>query len=81
MAVVLAAGKSTRMRSERSKVLHPILGREIIRYLLDSLAACGLAPENIVVVVGDNHREVEEPWAAATATPASRSRWGPPTPC
>ncbi len=59
MAVVLAAGKSTRMRSERSKVLHPILGREIIRYLLDSLAACGLAPENIVVVVGDNHREVE----------------------
>ncbi len=59
-AVVLAAGKSTRMRSERSKVLHPILGREIIRYLLDGLAGCGLAPEDIVVVVGDNREEVEK---------------------
>lgn len=58
-AVVLAAGKSTRMRSERSKVLHPILGREIIRYLLDSLAGCGLAPEDVIVVVGDNRGEVE----------------------
>lgn len=59
-AVVLAAGKSTRMRSDRSKVLHPILGREIIRYLLDSLAGCGLAPEDVVVVVGDNRDEVEK---------------------
>jgi bifunctional UDP-N-acetylglucosamine pyrophosphorylase/glucosamine-1-phosphate N-acetyltransferase len=59
MAVVLAAGRSTRMRSDRSKVLHPILGREIIRYLLDSLAGSGLAPEDIVVVVGDNRDEVE----------------------
>ena len=59
-AVVLAAGKSTRMRSQRSKVLHTILGREIIRYLLDSLAGCGLAPEDVVVVVGDNREEVEK---------------------
>ncbi len=59
-AVVLAAGRSTRMKSERSKVLHPILGREIIRYLLDSLAACGLAEEDIVIVVGDNRAEIEK---------------------
>ncbi|MCU0236374.1 MAG: NTP transferase domain-containing protein [Acidobacteria bacterium] len=59
-AVVLAAGKSTRMKSELSKVLHPILGREIIRYLLDSLRGCGLEPEDIVVVVGDNRAEVEK---------------------
>jgi len=59
-AVVLAAGRSTRMKSEISKVLHPILGREIIRYLLDSLLECGLEPEDIVVVVGDNRVEVEK---------------------
>lgn len=59
-AVVLAAGKSTRMRSDISKVLHPILGREIIRYLLDSLAGCGLKAEDIVVVAGENQAEIEK---------------------
>ncbi len=59
-AVVLAAGRSTRMKSDISKVLHPILGREIIRYLLDSLLDCGLEPEDIVVVVGDNRAEIEK---------------------
>lgn len=58
-AVVLAAGRSTRMKSELSKVLHPILGREIIRYLLDSLAACGVAEQDIVIVAGDNRAEIE----------------------
>jgi bifunctional UDP-N-acetylglucosamine pyrophosphorylase/glucosamine-1-phosphate N-acetyltransferase len=58
-AVVLAAGKSTRMRSGRSKVLHRILGKEIIHYLLDSLLECGLKEEDIVVVAGDNRAELE----------------------
>jgi bifunctional UDP-N-acetylglucosamine pyrophosphorylase/glucosamine-1-phosphate N-acetyltransferase len=57
-AVVLAAGKSTRMNSDQSKVLHKILGKEIINYLLDSLVACGIAEQDIVVVVGDNHAEI-----------------------
>lgn len=59
-AVVLAAGKSTRMRSDLSKVLHPILGRELIRYLLDALGDCGLAAGDIVIVVGDNRAQVEK---------------------
>jgi len=58
-AVVLAAGKSTRMRSDRSKVLHRILGKEIIRYPLDSLLAYGLKEKDIVVVAGDNRAELE----------------------
>jgi len=58
-AVVLAAGKSMRMQSERSKVLHTILGKEIIRYLLDSLLACGIAEQDIIVVTGDNRAEIE----------------------
>ena len=59
-AVVLAAGKSTRMKSGLSKVLHPILGREIIRYLIGSLLECGLAEPDIVIVVGDNRAEIEK---------------------
>ena len=57
-AVVLAAGKSTRMNSGKSKVLHEILGKEIINYLLDSLAACAIAEPDIIVVVGDNRAEI-----------------------
>jgi bifunctional UDP-N-acetylglucosamine pyrophosphorylase/glucosamine-1-phosphate N-acetyltransferase len=57
-AVVLAAGKSTRMKSGTTKVLHKILGKDIIHYLLDSLVACGIAATDIVVVVGDDHAEI-----------------------
>jgi len=57
-AVVLAAGKSLRMKSGKTKILHTILGKEIINYLLDSLVACGIAEEDIVVVVGDNYAEI-----------------------
>jgi len=58
-AVILAAGKSTRMKSARSKVVHRILGKEIINFLLDSLAAAGVADRGVVIVVGDNRAEVE----------------------
>jgi bifunctional UDP-N-acetylglucosamine pyrophosphorylase/glucosamine-1-phosphate N-acetyltransferase len=57
-AVVLAAGKSTRMDSEKSKVLHKILGKEIINYLLDSLEACGISGRDVIVVVGANRDEI-----------------------
>jgi bifunctional UDP-N-acetylglucosamine pyrophosphorylase / glucosamine-1-phosphate N-acetyltransferase len=57
-AVVLAAGKSTRMKSATTKVLHKILGKEIINYLLDSLVACGIAEPDIIVVVGENRAEI-----------------------
>lgn len=57
-AVVLAAGKSTRMKSKKTKVLHKILGKEIINYLLDSLVACGIAETDIIVVVGENQAEI-----------------------
>jgi bifunctional UDP-N-acetylglucosamine pyrophosphorylase/glucosamine-1-phosphate N-acetyltransferase len=59
-AVVLAAGRSTRMKSDRSKVLHRILGKEIIRYLMDSLLECGIAEKDIIVVAGDNRAEIEK---------------------
>lgn len=50
VAVVLAAGKSTRMKSEVPKVLHPVCGRAMIEYVLDAVRAAGV--RRIIVVVG-----------------------------
>lgn len=50
MAIVLAAGKGTRMKTDLPKVLVPALGRPIITYVLDSLRNAGVG--RITVVVG-----------------------------
>lgn len=50
VAVILAAGKSTRMKSEVPKVLHPVCGRLMIEYVLDAARAAGA--ERLIVVVG-----------------------------
>jgi len=57
-AVILAAGKGTRMKSSHHKVLHAIAGRPMIEHLLASLAE--LAPERTVVVVGDGREQLEK---------------------
>ena len=49
-AVVLAAGKGTRFHSELAKVLHPVAGRTMLRWVLEALRPLGL--ERVVVVVG-----------------------------
>jgi len=50
VAVVLAAGKGTRMKSELPKVLIEICGRPMLDYVLDALEAVGF--DQVVVVVG-----------------------------
>jgi bifunctional UDP-N-acetylglucosamine pyrophosphorylase / glucosamine-1-phosphate N-acetyltransferase len=49
-AVVLAAGKGTRFRSDLAKVLHPVAGRTMLRWVLEALRP--LALDRVVVVVG-----------------------------
>jgi bifunctional UDP-N-acetylglucosamine pyrophosphorylase / glucosamine-1-phosphate N-acetyltransferase len=49
-AVILAAGRGTRMRSDTPKVLHQMAGRPLIGHALDLVS--GLMPERTVVVVG-----------------------------
>ncbi len=58
MAVVLAAGKGTRMESELPKVLVPVAGRPMLRYVIDALRAAGVG--RIVVVVGYREDLVRE---------------------
>ncbi len=55
--IVLAAGKGTRMESELPKVLHPLLGKPLIDYVLN--AAGLLRPEKIVVVVGHEREQLQ----------------------
>jgi len=57
MAIVLAAGKGTRMQSELPKVLVPANGRPMVLYVVDALRAAGVA--RIVVVVGYRAELVE----------------------
>jgi bifunctional UDP-N-acetylglucosamine pyrophosphorylase/glucosamine-1-phosphate N-acetyltransferase len=56
-AVILAAGKGTRMKSDVHKVLHPIAGRAMLDHLLGVLE--GLAPARKIVVVGAGREQVE----------------------
>ncbi|MFL5990488.1 MAG: bifunctional UDP-N-acetylglucosamine diphosphorylase/glucosamine-1-phosphate N-acetyltransferase GlmU [Rubrobacteraceae bacterium] len=49
-AVVLAAGKGTRMKSNRAKVLHTLCGVPMVNYVIEALKS--LAPERFIVVVG-----------------------------
>ena len=58
-AVVLAAGKSKRIQSNSSKIVHKILGKEIINFLLDSLVEAGFDEKNIIIVVGENIKEIK----------------------
>lgn len=55
---VLAAGKGTRMRSERPKVLHDLAGRPLLHYVLETARALG--PRRIHVVYGHGGDQVRE---------------------
>lgn len=50
MAIVMAAGKGTRMKSDLPKVLVPVCGRPMIDYVLDTLERLGIG--SMLVVVG-----------------------------
>lgn len=56
--VVMAAGRGTRMRSSRAKVLHRIAGRPMIRYVLD--LARRVAGHSVAVVVGHQADQVRQ---------------------
>lgn len=49
LAIVLAAGKGTRMRSELPKVLCPVRGRPMVEFVLDALRSAGVARQLVVV--------------------------------
>jgi len=57
LAVVLAAGEGTRMKSAQPKVLHELAGRSMLGHVLAALAAANV--DQVAVVVGPGHDAVE----------------------
>jgi bifunctional UDP-N-acetylglucosamine pyrophosphorylase / glucosamine-1-phosphate N-acetyltransferase len=70
-AIVLAAGKGTRMRTRRVKVLHQVCGRPMVYYPVKRALEAGAAP--VVVVVGHQADEVEA--ALRSALPGAPLRF------
>lgn len=57
-AIILAAGQGTRMKSKLYKVLHPILGKPMLQYVLDALKQ--ISVNRLVTVVGHGAEKVAE---------------------
>ena len=60
-ALILAAGKGTRLNSRRPKVLHQVGGRPMLGFALE--AAASLGAKRCLVVVGFGADEVQERFA------------------
>ncbi|MGA1842000.1 MAG: bifunctional N-acetylglucosamine-1-phosphate uridyltransferase/glucosamine-1-phosphate acetyltransferase [bacterium] len=56
VGIILAAGDSTRMKSETPKVLHPILGHPMLEYIIKSLRGTGI--KKLLVVIGFKKEKV-----------------------
>jgi bifunctional UDP-N-acetylglucosamine pyrophosphorylase / glucosamine-1-phosphate N-acetyltransferase len=56
LAIVLAAGEGTRMKSDRPKVLHEVAGRSMLGHVLGAVAQAGV--EAVAVVIGPGREDV-----------------------
>ncbi len=65
-AVILAAGKGTRLRSRLPKVLHRVGGRPLLSWVIEAARAAGCDP--ILVVVGHGSEEVRTAFADREVT-------------
>jgi bifunctional UDP-N-acetylglucosamine pyrophosphorylase/glucosamine-1-phosphate N-acetyltransferase len=61
-AIILAAGKGSRMKSDLPKVLHPVEGRAMILHAVDRARAAGIG--DVIIVVGYKKEQVQEALAA-----------------
>jgi bifunctional UDP-N-acetylglucosamine pyrophosphorylase/glucosamine-1-phosphate N-acetyltransferase len=55
-AIILAAGKGTRFKSEKPKVLHEILGKPMIFYVKEAVS--WINPQELIIVVGHKKEQV-----------------------
>ncbi len=67
LAVVLAAGEGTRMRSGRPKVLHEIAGATMLAHVLRAVGEAGA--DRLAVIVGPDRADVER--AARAVAPGA----------
>jgi bifunctional UDP-N-acetylglucosamine pyrophosphorylase/glucosamine-1-phosphate N-acetyltransferase len=65
-AVILAAGKGTRMKSARAKVLHDVMGVPLVEHVVRTVQS--LRPDPLTLVVGHQADEVEAAFAGRGLT-------------
>lgn len=58
VAIVMAAGKGTRMKSKKSKLVHKIYGKEIIRRAIENVKRAGI--NEVITVVGYQKEQIQE---------------------
>ncbi|CAG9614404.1 Bifunctional protein GlmU [Bacillus rhizoplanae] len=63
-AVILAAGKGTRMRSSLYKVLHPVCGKPMVQHVVDQVSQ--LEVQKLVTVVGHGAEKVQDQLGSAS---------------
>lgn len=68
LAVVLAAGEGTRMKSDLPKVMHPIAGRPMLAHVIAAVEGAGAT--DVAVVIGPDRPDVAR--TALQAAPAAR---------
>ena len=59
-AVILAAGRGTRMQSDLPKVMHPVADRPMLHWVVDAVREGPLACDPVAVVVGHGRTHVED---------------------
>ena len=64
VAIVLAAGRSSRMHTQLPKVLHEVCGRPMLEYVLDACREAGVS--RICVVVGFGGEQVQQRYSGAS---------------
>ena len=72
-AIVLAAGAGTRMKSKKPKVAHEILGKPLVRWVVDAAREAGA--DRIVSVVG-HARDIVEPLVSDTEVVVQKAQRG-----
>jgi bifunctional UDP-N-acetylglucosamine pyrophosphorylase/glucosamine-1-phosphate N-acetyltransferase len=70
-ALILAAGKGTRMISETTKVLHEVDGRPMLAHVIDSCLEAGV--NDIIIIAGANMKELKT-YINNTYIPGRRSQ-------
>jgi len=63
VAIILAAGQSTRMNTKTAKVLHEVCGRPMLEWVLDACRAAGV--QKHIVVVGYGKEQIIERYSDA----------------
>ena len=58
VAIVMAAGKGTRMKSKKSKLVHKIYGKEIIKRAVENVKKAGI--EKVITIVGYQKEQIQE---------------------